>query len=300
MNGNKFAIACALAVTASSPGARADALAPGPGRDPAAEVRAVFSAKCASCHGPQVSRPPGRFGYVLDLQRVADNREMVVPSSPDESELWLLVRNNDMPPPDSSTGPLTDKQKETIRAWIAAGAPSGAASSTWRPAAPRRPEDGEAAPLPAPSAPPAMFGRARLGWFGKFHLLVLHFPIALLAAAVAGELWGALRGAQGPSQVVRFCLCLGAAAAVPTVALGWLYAIGGHGAKSPGMLALHRWLGTVAGLWAVAAAVLGEWDARRGMRRWPVRVMVPVGALLVALAAHFGGALAHGATFFDW
>jgi mono/diheme cytochrome c family protein len=51
--------------------------------DTAAEVRAVFSAKCAACHGPGLTRPKGRFGYVLDLARVAGNREMVVAGAPD-------------------------------------------------------------------------------------------------------------------------------------------------------------------------------------------------------------------------
>jgi hypothetical protein len=84
------------------------------------------------------------------------------------------------------------------------------------------------------------------------------------------------------------------------VVLGWLHAQAGHGASSPGVLGLHRWLGTAAGLWAVAVAVLGERDARCGVRSWGVRVLVFVGALLVALAGHFGGSLVHGAGFFDW
>src|SRR5947209_3599788 len=98
-----------------------------PAGDPAADVRAVFSAKCAGCHGPTLAKPKGRFGYVLDLARVAGNPEIVVPGAPGESELWELVRRGEMPPDDSPTGPLTADQKDTIRAWIAAGAPAGGA-----------------------------------------------------------------------------------------------------------------------------------------------------------------------------
>ncbi|MFL5338720.1 MAG: c-type cytochrome domain-containing protein [Gemmataceae bacterium] len=93
-------------------------------RDLATEVRSVFAAKCAACHGPEVAKPKGRFGYVTDLARVAANREMVVPGAPAESELWELVRRGEMPPNDSSTGPLSAQQKEVIRAWIEAGAPA--------------------------------------------------------------------------------------------------------------------------------------------------------------------------------
>jgi hypothetical protein len=47
----------------------------------------VFSARCAACHGPDLAKPKGRFGYVLDLARVAGNPEMIVPGAPGESEL---------------------------------------------------------------------------------------------------------------------------------------------------------------------------------------------------------------------
>src|SRR6266567_1616920 len=77
-------------------------------RDLAAQVRSVFSAKCAGCHGPNLAKPKGRFGYVLDLARVGGNREMIVPSFPEESELWELVHRGEMPPEESPTGPLSE------------------------------------------------------------------------------------------------------------------------------------------------------------------------------------------------
>jgi hypothetical protein len=93
-------------------------------RDIGSEARSIFSARCAGCHGPSLPKPKGRFGYVLDLARVAANPEMVIPLFADESELWELVRRGEMPPDDSPTGPLSGEEKEVIRAWIAAGAPA--------------------------------------------------------------------------------------------------------------------------------------------------------------------------------
>src|SRR5947208_1172268 len=96
-----------------------DAQPPTPGaeRDLGAEVRGVFAAKCAGCHGPDLAKPKGRFGYVLDLRKVASNPEIMIPSRPDESELWVLVSHGEMPPPDSPHGPLSAAEKEIIRAW---------------------------------------------------------------------------------------------------------------------------------------------------------------------------------------
>jgi mono/diheme cytochrome c family protein len=96
---------------------------PEPAPDRAAAVRAVFQSKCTGCHGPDLPKPQGRFGYVLDLKRLAADREKVIPGRPAESELWALVEHDEMPPSDSPHGPLTPSQKETIRDWIAAGSP---------------------------------------------------------------------------------------------------------------------------------------------------------------------------------
>src|SRR5258705_9130695 len=83
-------------------------------RDLASQTRSLFAAKCAGCHGANLAKPRGRFGYVLDLARVAANPEMVVPSFPDESEIWELVRREEMPPADAPTGPLSQEEKELI------------------------------------------------------------------------------------------------------------------------------------------------------------------------------------------
>ncbi len=255
-----------------------------PAGDAAAAARRVFAMKCAGCHGPDLPKPKGRFGYVLDLRRIAANPEMVIPSRPDESELWALVKNNEMPPPDSPQGPLTESEKGSVRAWIAAGAPDAAPSEE-----PRAPE-----PAPAAEAPS---GRA-VRMLGKGHLLVLHLPIALMIAAGIGELWVALRRDRAPSEAVRLCLVLAAVAAVPTVALGWVHAVGAVGSGE--LMAVHRWLGTAAGMWIVATAVAAERDARRGARSGFVRFLLAVGVVLVAAAAHFGGLLVHGRDFYDW
>src|SRR5205807_4133721 len=124
------------------------------------------------CHGPNLVKPKGRFGYVLDLARVASNREMVVPSSPDESELWELVSKAEMPPPDSPTGPLSSAQKEVIHAWIAAGAPTAASTGSAGVPAPEPEPQQDVAPVSAPVHVATILG--------SLHVVIVHFPIGLL------------------------------------------------------------------------------------------------------------------------
>ena len=253
----------------------------------AGRVRAVFVARCAACHGPDLPKPKGRFGYVTDLRRVADNPKLVVPSKPEESRLWELVEDGEMPPEESRVSALTAAEKGLIRDWIAAGAPVAG------------PPPAEAAP--PPPSPPLPFLTRLLRWLGKFHVTVIHFPIALLLTAAAGEFWCLLRCRREPWPPIRLAIFLGAAAAVVAAALGWLLAdVAGYGVGSPQLLALHRWAGTGAAAWSVGVALLSEWDARRGRRGWACRVALWLGAALIGSAAHFGGGLVHGEDFLAW
>jgi uncharacterized membrane protein/mono/diheme cytochrome c family protein len=284
MNRIILSACCALAVSVSC--GPAAVLAAEPERNRASDALSVFSAKCTGCHGPNLARPKGRFGYVLDLARVAANREMVVPSSPEESELWELVRRGEMPPEDSPTGPLSEVEKEKIHAWIAAGAPAESIDS----AAADPPETKPA------SSPPSLMNRM-LHRVGPFHLVAVHFPIALLIVAAASEFRSTVQGSRIPTPAVRFCVLLGAVAALTTASLGWIHAANGHGAGAPQILGLHRWLGTTAAVWAVGTALISEWDERRGVRSVWFRASLFVGALLVAVEGHFGGMLVHGDDF---
>lgn len=258
----------------------------------ATTVRSIFLAKCSECHGPALQRPKAGL-YFHDLQQVAANRDLVVPFKPEESYLWTLVQNDDMPAKGAKAGPLNTKEKEIVHAWITAGAPffpSPTSAATFS----------SDSALAEPTAAPLPWPRRVFGWFGKFHLLVIHFPIALLAAAALGELLVAARGVRLPDPTVRFCVLLGTTATLCSVALGWLHAdFGGHGIASSLSLGLHRWLGTTTGLSSVAIALVSERDCRRRQRSGLFRTLIWSGTFLVAVTAHFGGLLVHGDNFFD-
>jgi len=259
-------------------------------RDLATEVKTVFQAKCSECHGPQVQKPRGNFGYVLELKKLAADQKKVVPYKPAESVLWQLVRDEMMPAEGAKAGPLTKAQKETIRDWIEAGAPSAPIVSS-DPSPVNTATD-------SPSVPAAK--KSLLDWLGNFHVIMIHFPIALLLAAAAGELWFAWKRVRQPSPAVRFCVLLGACSAIVAAVLGWLHAASGYGASSPSILAWHRWLGTAIGAGSVILAVLSEIDGRRGVRSWRFRLLLFLVALLVVMAGYFGGLMVYGEGYFDW
>ncbi|HEY3897586.1 MAG TPA: c-type cytochrome domain-containing protein, partial [Chthoniobacter sp.] len=68
----------------------------------AGKVHEIFEAKCLDCHGPELPRPKGKFGYVLDLKRVADNTDYIVRGDPEKSDLFKMVEDDEMPGEDAN------------------------------------------------------------------------------------------------------------------------------------------------------------------------------------------------------
>ena len=266
--------------------------------DLGSQVREIFADKCAQCHSAALARPKGKFGYVLDLPRIAADPRLVAPSDPAHSKLWQEIEQDDMPPDDAKAGPLSDSQKQTVRSWIEAGAPAPVLSPD-----PHSPRVADPAPEPQSTTIPRVrtlpATRRLLRLIGKLHVLVIHFPIALIAAAAGVESWWMMRRSTGLSPVVRFCVVFGAAGAVVAAALGWIHApFSGYGSSGAGALRLHRWAGVTAAAAAVFAAGLSELDGVRGRRTRLFRATLFLAALLIGVAGHLGGTLVYGDDFF--
>lgn len=152
-----------------------------------------------------------------------------------------------------------------------------------------------------------------LQFFGQFHPVVVHFPLALLLVAMVTEAvsWAARKPAL--HEFGGWNLQLGAAGAVVAAALGWALAEAGDVETAMRQtLFWHRWLGVAAAVWAVATVVLWHWsrNARNGRegeagpgegRRLAIyRAMLLIGGTLVAITGHLGGVLIYGADYYVW
>jgi uncharacterized membrane protein len=137
---------------------------------------------------------------------------------------------------------------------------------------------------------------------GVLHLLVLHFPIALIMAALLADvLWLVTRRpffrACGP-----YCIILGAISAIPTVVTGDMLgdAMQFTGDKAA-VFEVHEGLGIAtmavalaAAAWRLASSI---WLARRPKFAWwpyPYGLLIAATAALVTMAGHWGGMLMLG------
>ena len=255
----------------------------------AEQVHAIFEAKCADCHGGHLPKPKGKFGYVLDIGRVGTNPKFVVQGDVEGSELFQMVKNNEMPGEDADVPPLTAEELKVVARWIQVGAPGELPAAKAAPAV-------AAAGLEAP-AKSVPFGQRLLKWFGKFHAASTHFPVALLLIAVLAEAaaWWLKRPEW--TLLVRFLVVIGALSSIPTATLGWLVDFPvTNGSQLAGVYSVHKWMGTGTAIWAVICAVLlcmnecTEGSAER--RRFRGALML--GALLISVTGFLGGALVAG------
>ncbi|MDP1661754.1 MAG: PSD1 and planctomycete cytochrome C domain-containing protein [Phycisphaerales bacterium] len=136
---------------------------------------------------------------------------------------------------------------------------------------------------------------------GRLHVVVLHFPVALLVVAGLLEAWTWVqtRGRGRVSQAAGICVWLGVIGSVVSVATGWL------NAGLPGdstMVEIHRWTGTAAAVVGLVVLFLRRRAVayeHNGLARSALgyRVAVIVGAVSVAVAGHFGGSITHGSGY---
>lgn len=140
-----------------------------------------------------------------------------------------------------------------------------------------------------------------LAWLGRWHVLIVHFPVGLLLAGAMGELVRLITRWDWLRDGVRFSVWSGAIGAMLAAPLGWLMAGGDVGADD-WLLGTHRWLGTTVFFWALGLVAVMELAPRRPGTRWPhaMHAMLFGGAVLVGLTGHFGGMLVFGTEYLAW
>jgi mono/diheme cytochrome c family protein/uncharacterized membrane protein len=138
----------------------------------------------------------------------------------------------------------------------------------------------------------AVEGTAWIEALGRFHVVIVHFPIALLLVAGFAELWRTIRRAPTASPTAITCLWLGGLSAIVAAVFGWFHLSEfGADAEPTRTQQFHQWLGIAAAALALVA-LFALLFRKRTM--WPYRLATITCALVVGTTAHLGGTLTHG------
>jgi uncharacterized membrane protein len=135
-----------------------------------------------------------------------------------------------------------------------------------------------------------------LDWIGRFHPIIVHFPIAFFPAALFTAVVGRRRPAF--AAPVQFMVVAGGIVAPISAALGWFNA-GFALSDTDSLMAVHRWLGTGIG---VGGLLLAIWAWRRPWEDRGAGMILSLTLMTIAIAVQgwFGGALVHGAEHLNW
>jgi hypothetical protein len=84
------------------------------------DIQPVLAARCGKCHSLKVRKGGLDLSSLGALRRGGESGEALVASSVDESLLWMMVEDGDMPPEGET--PLNDEERALIRLWLVTGA----------------------------------------------------------------------------------------------------------------------------------------------------------------------------------
>lgn len=127
-----------------------------------------------------------------------------------------------------------------------------------------------------------------LGWFGRLHPLIVHFPIAFFPAALFTAVVGRRRPAF--AAPVQFLVVAGGIFAPIAAGAGWL---AGMTADPEPVLTYHRWLGVTMG---VVGLGLGLWAWRRPWEDRGAGMILALTLMTIAIVVQgfLGASVTHG------
>ncbi len=136
-----------------------------------------------------------------------------------------------------------------------------------------------------------------LFFLGRFHPVVLHFPVALLVVLLMAEVITLGSSSRETSVAKWLLLIVGSVTAVTAATFGVF--LSWSGGYDPDLIWWHKWLGIAVAVLTVLAALLkigyNRLDTSRFRVAYWLVLLAAVGVLFPA--SHYGASITHGATY---
>jgi uncharacterized membrane protein len=138
----------------------------------------------------------------------------------------------------------------------------------------------------------ASAGSPWMGFLGKLHPGIVHFPIALLSVAAFFEVLQILRKRREPMPGTLPLVWIAALNAVLASLFGWF--LQEYESTEGAAMSYHKWLGFASTGVAVAAALLAFKVKNSAAALLALRIALILGAALVLVTGYLGGELVFG------
>ena len=139
-------------------------------------------------------------------------------------------------------------------------------------------------------------------FFGKFHPMLTHFPIALILTSLLFSAIGFLQRTSSFDTISVYLMYVASLSGIATVILGLL---AGSGATYPTFLidyfTTHRFLGITTGVFTLVTSYFGFRLLRDNRKDTLLiyRLLLLLTAILVGVTGHFGATLVFGPDYFN-
>jgi uncharacterized membrane protein len=141
---------------------------------------------------------------------------------------------------------------------------------------------------------PKTFGQRLVSWLGRLHMVVVHFPIAMIIGAFAVELVGLRRKSRDYQHAAYVMLIVGAIGAIAAAFLGW-FAGGFYLTDRNTVLMIHRWLGTgIAAFSLVLVYLAGASRNAPERSRTLLLAFLALAGTAISVQGFLGGTFMHG------
>src|SRR5690606_17169302 len=80
----------------------------------------VLADKCGKCHSDKTRKGDLDLSSIAGLRKGGESGESALAETIDDSMLWIMIDGGSMPP--EGHPPLSAKERELVRKWIAGGA----------------------------------------------------------------------------------------------------------------------------------------------------------------------------------
>lgn len=138
------------------------------------------------------------------------------------------------------------------------------------------------------------FAQRLFNWLGRLHVMVIHFPIAMIIGALGVEFFGLYRRNARYQHAARLMVVVGAFGAIVAASLGW-FAGGFYLADRNPVLMTHRWLGTSIAVFASLLVYLAFARRRpRGSNRTIYWLLLAGLTVAISIQGWLGGSFMHG------
>ncbi|MEM9400003.1 MAG: c-type cytochrome domain-containing protein [Verrucomicrobiota bacterium] len=144
-----------------------------------------------------------------------------------------------------------------------------------------------------------MFGELQdwVLFIGRFHSLVVHFPIGILLSVLLIECFSLVRRSTDLDTAIVFLLEMSGYFSLLAVGVG--FCLAQEGGYNEERLALHQWMGVL-----LTVAIFATLFIKRRYHRykeaswgWSYRGMLLLSSIILVVGAHQGGVMAHGQNY---